>query len=132
MNLVRNDAFFFYFTDFFIGFSEASLLVTLDQKEMGYYKGAPHVDTPMRGVRTNLLFLTAGNEVTSFLEGPLFLHNNAEAESMYPGGIPFLPGPETLSADWAKYLRKRFVFFLFLFLIFHSHSVQIWIYAPAP
>jgi hypothetical protein len=77
---------------------------------MGYYLGAPHVDTPLKGVRTNLLFLTAGNAATTFLSGPA-LYNNAEADRLYPEGEIFNPGQDAVSKNWILYLEKRFVFF---------------------
>jgi hypothetical protein len=77
---------------------------------MGYYLGAPHVDTPLKGVRTNLLFLTAGNAATTFLAGPA-LYNNAEADRLYAEGEIFNHGLDAVSKNWILYLEKRFVFF---------------------
>jgi hypothetical protein len=114
------------YSSFLQGFSDASLLVTLDQREMGYYLGAPHVDTPVKGVRTNLLFLTAGNAGTTFLAGP-GVHNNGEADKEYPEGEIFYPGMGATSRKWSSYLKKRFVFdYWCIFICCTNFLLQIW------
>ena len=76
---------------------------------MGYYKGAPHIDCPIKGVHSNLLFLTAENEYTTFLSGPAYLFNDKVALEGYPEEEIFMPGVGAVTHQWTDYLKKQFV-----------------------
>ena len=74
---------------------------------MGYYKGALHVDSPVKGVRTNLLFLDSGNEFPTFFSVSPSFFDEKETESAYPGSDLFMPGSGPVNKKWADYLRRR-------------------------